>query len=247
MSASVPPLEASELGHVIPPPPGQVSGASRPLTKKGALTRARILAAAKEVFEEDGFLDARISDITARARVAQGTFYAYFTSKQEVFREVALRVDEELGAPLGGVILDRSSTAAPGERIRAAMRLYLERYRQEARIMGVIEQVSRHDPIVAAARAERHVEERTLVANSIARLQHRGFIDSRLNPTVTAAVLGSMTNRFPEMWLSEGRLDCDFDEGVEHLTLIYMNALQMSGRDEPREVRYHGGPTEGAN
>ncbi len=120
----------------------------RPLTKKGALTRARILAAAKEVFEEDGLLDARISDITARAKVAQGTFYSYFNSKQEIFREVALRVDEDLGAPLGTVILDRSSTAAPRERIRAAMRLYLERYRQEARIMGVIEQVSRHDPIL---------------------------------------------------------------------------------------------------
>jgi AcrR family transcriptional regulator len=233
MSASAPHLEVQESEQADPrPPPDHLPGSSRPLTKKGALTRARILAAAKEVFEEDGFLDARISDITARARVAQGTFYAYFTSKQEVFREVALRVDEELGAPLGTVILDRSSTANPRDRIREAIRIYLERYQREARIMGVIEQVSRHDLIVAAARAERHAEERTLVAESIARLQRRGLVDRRLNPVVTAAVLGSMTNRFPEMWLSEGQLNCDFDEGVEHLTLIYTNALLMD-LDEP--------------
>jgi AcrR family transcriptional regulator len=232
MSASAPHLEAQESGQTAPPQPDHLPSPARPLTKKGALTRARILAAAKEVFEEDGFLNARISDITARARVAQGTFYAYFTSKQEVFREVALRVDEELGAPLGTVILDRSSTANPRDRIREAIRIYLERYRREARIMGVIEQVSRHDPIVAAARAERHAEERTLVAESIARLQRRGLVDRRLNPIVTAAVLGSMTNRFPEMWLSEGQLNCDFDEGVEHLTLIYTNALLMD-LDEP--------------
>ena len=161
--------------------------------------------------------------------MAQGTFYTYFTSKQEIFREVALRIDEELGAPLGTVILDRASTAAPRERIREAMRLYLERYRQEARIMGVIEQVSRHDPVLRAARAERGAQERTLVAESIGRLQSRGLVDPRLDPTITSAVLGSMTNRFPEMWLSEGRLDCSFDAGVEHLTVIFMNALQMNG------------------
>jgi AcrR family transcriptional regulator len=207
-------------------------GGSRSLTKKGALTRARILAAAKEVFEEDGLLDARISDITARAKVAQGTFYAYFTSKQEIFREVALRIDDDLGAPLGDVILDRSSTASPRDRIREAIRLYLERYRQEARIMGVIEQVSRHDPLLGQARAERGAQERKRVAESIGRLQRHGLVDTRLDPTITAAVLGSMTSRFPELWLSEGRLDCTFDQGVEHLTAIFMNALNLRDVDE---------------
>jgi AcrR family transcriptional regulator len=226
----VAPLEASDLNGAPTTGPEQ-PGPPRSLSKKATLTRARLLSAAKEVFEEDGLLDARISDITARANLAQGTFYTYFTSKQEIFREVALRVDEELGAPLGDVILDRSSSAAPRERIRAAIRLYLERYRQEARIMGVIEQISRHDPILGRARSERSAHDRALVADSIARLQVRGLVDSRINPLIAAAVLGSMTDRFPEMWLSEGRLDCTFEEGVEHLTMMFMSALQMADHD----------------
>jgi len=36
-----------------------------------------------------------------------------------------------------------------------------------------------------------------------------------------------MTNRFPEMWLTEGLLDCSFEDGVEQLTIIFMNALQL--------------------
>ena len=163
--------------------------------------------------------------------MAQGTFYTYFTSKQEVFREVALRIDKELGAPLGDVILDRSSSATPRERIRVAIRLYLERYRQEARIIGVIEQVSRYDPLLGDERAMRHARDRALVAESIRRLQTHGLVDPRLDPSITAAVLGSMTDRFPEMWLSEGRLDCPFDEGVEHLAAIFMNALGMTHPD----------------
>jgi len=237
MNAGVPRLEARESEVITPSGQDDPHSANRSLTKKGALTRARLLSAAKEVFEEDGLLDARISDITARAHVSQGTFYTYFTSKQEIFREVALKVDKDLGAPLGAVILDRSSTATPRERIREAIRLYLERYRQEARIMGVIEQVSRYDPLLGSARAERHAQERMLVAESISRLQRRGFVDPRLDPIITSAVLGSMTDRFPELWLSEGRLDCEFDRGVEHLTVIFMNALQIEGPDSPEQDR----------
>jgi AcrR family transcriptional regulator len=200
-------------------------------SRKGALTRLRLLDAAKQVFEEDGFFDARITDITARAEVAHGTFYTYFSSKPEIFREVALAVDEELGAPLGAIILDRSSTATPRDRIREAIRLYLERYRDEAKIMGVIEQVSRHDPVLREIRNERSRQVQDLVAESIGRLQRRGFVDDDLDPTITAAVISSMMGRFPELWLVEGQLDCDFDTGLEHLTVIFINALQLASPD----------------
>ncbi len=40
-----------------------------------------------------------------------------------------------------------------------------------------------------------------------------------------------MTYRFPEMWFVQGLLDCDFDEGVEQLTLLFVRAL---GLDESR-------------
>ena len=67
---------------------------SGPRSRKGVETRARLVAAAKEIFEQDGFLDARISDIAERAGLSHGSFYHYFDSKEEVFREVALEVDE---------------------------------------------------------------------------------------------------------------------------------------------------------
>src|SRR5271166_2773805 len=101
MNTSVARLEARESEQDALSGRDEPDSASRSLTQKGALTRARLLSAGKEIFEEDGLLEARISDITARAHVSHGTFYTYFTSKQEMFREVALKVDKELGAPLG--------------------------------------------------------------------------------------------------------------------------------------------------
>jgi AcrR family transcriptional regulator len=205
-----------------------------PRSRKGAETRARLLAAAKEIFEENGFLDARISDIAERAGLSHGSFYHYFDSKEEVFREVAEAVEDQLSAPLGSVILDPASDATPAERIRAAIRLHMESYRQEARIMGVIEQVSRYDEHVRAARFERHRHPGHQVEESIRRLQRHGLADPTLDPVVAAAALGSMTTRFPEMWLVEGSLDCGFDEGVEQLTRVFVNALGLE--DAAREV-----------
>jgi hypothetical protein len=36
-----------------------------------------------------------------------------------------------------------------------------------------------------------------------------------------------MTYRFPEMWFVQGLFDCDFDKGVEQLTLLFVRALGL--------------------
>ena len=72
---------------------------SAPRSRKGHRTRAPLVDAAKTVFERDGFLDARIVDIAATAKLAPGSFYHYFDSKEEIFREVAELQEERLTAP----------------------------------------------------------------------------------------------------------------------------------------------------
>src|SRR4051812_34180247 len=87
------------------PPAPVADKPSGPRSSKGTRTRERLVDAAKEIFEEHGFLDARISDIAERAGQSHGSFYYYFDSKEEVFREVAAAVDERLFAPMEDVIL----------------------------------------------------------------------------------------------------------------------------------------------
>jgi AcrR family transcriptional regulator len=201
-----------------------------PRSRKGAQTRARLLGAAKEIFEENGFLDARISDISERAGLSHGSFYHYFDSKEEIFREVAAVVDEELSAPVTSVILDPSSSAKPRERIREAIRRHFESYRDEARILGVIEQVARYDEHVSAMRSTRHARDREQVASSIRQLQRHGLADPDLDPILAAAGLGAMTWRFAEMWFVERQLDCSFDDGVEQITALFVNALRLKDK-----------------
>ncbi|KAG1254044.1 hypothetical protein G6F65_017198 [Rhizopus arrhizus] len=48
-----------------------------------------IVDAAVDVFLENGFAAAKLSDIAKRARVAKGTIYLYFETKEELFRDAA--------------------------------------------------------------------------------------------------------------------------------------------------------------
>ena len=102
-----------------------------PRSRKGAETRARLLEAAKRVFEEKGFLDARISDISKRAGLSHGSFSHYFESKEQIFREVAEAEERLLTAPPATGRVTGSDPDAHRERIRRANRRYLERYRDE--------------------------------------------------------------------------------------------------------------------
>lgn len=47
-----------------------------------------ILAAALDEFSANGFAMARLDDVAKRARVAKGTIYLYFDSKEDLFRAV---------------------------------------------------------------------------------------------------------------------------------------------------------------
>jgi AcrR family transcriptional regulator len=50
-----------------------------------AANRAAILAAAQQVFAEQGYDGAGVRDIVRRTELASGTFYNYFDDKQEIF------------------------------------------------------------------------------------------------------------------------------------------------------------------
>ena len=66
-----------------------ITGAGgRALSRKGVETRTRLLEAAEHVFADLGYPDASIVKITEAAGVGQGTFYLYFSSKQELFDEL---------------------------------------------------------------------------------------------------------------------------------------------------------------
>lgn len=67
-----------------------------PVTARGEQTRQNLLAAAEQEFGEKGFHTASISSITQRAGVAQGTFYIYFASKEDILRALVRQMGRKV-------------------------------------------------------------------------------------------------------------------------------------------------------
>ncbi len=198
-----------------------------PRSRRGAITRARLIDAAKVVFEADGFLEARISDIAETAGLSQGSFYHYFESKEEIFREVAANEEDKLSAQsiMDSSLLDESVDMTMRERIRDANSRFLTDYRAGARIMGVIEQVSRYDEHVRAARFARQAHYVTQTEAAISALQRRGRADPVLDPKIAAMALTAMVTRFAEAWFVQGQVSCSLTDGIEQITTLCVNAL----------------------
>jgi AcrR family transcriptional regulator len=195
---------------------------SEPRSAKGRRTRLRLFEAGKTVFERNGFLQARITDIAAEAGVSHGSFYHYFDSKESLFREIAEQVEVRL-VGMDDIAYDGSPPSA-AERIRAANSAYLRAYRKEARIMRVIEEVSRYDDEVRAVRKRRDDQLAFRMESSISKLQAKGLADPRVDVRYAATALGSMVARFAEEMFVRGG-DFEIGEAVEQLTLLWCNAL----------------------
>lgn len=90
--------------------PARAGNAALPAGKR-ARRRQAILDAALAVFAEEGYANARLDEIAARAGVAKGTLYLYFRDKEGLF--------EELLRSAAAPVLARIARIAADPRLRA--------------------------------------------------------------------------------------------------------------------------------
>lgn len=194
-----------------------------PVTLKGQRTRARLVAAAGEVFCERGFNETRMSDIAERAGVAHGTVYVYFESKSDVLRSVVADLLADIAGYLRGI--EAADTAG---RIAEANERYLRVYAEHARLLQVVEQVGTSDPSfddLLSDFRERHVQR---VADGIRRLQNRGLVPREIDAEVAAPALSAMVEGY-----ARHNRDFDVAEVSNTLTLLWLRALGLAPDGQP--------------
>lgn len=57
------------------------------------ISKSDLFNIAKDLFEKNGFKNTNISDITKKANIAVGSFYKYYSSKEELFLEIFIKED----------------------------------------------------------------------------------------------------------------------------------------------------------
>lgn len=200
-----------------------MSSTPAPVTARGQRTRAALVRAAAAVFEQDGFLDARIADIAGEADVATGTFYSYFDSKEAIFREVVDELIDELyqQSRVGDLAGDD-----PVSRIAAANRLYVESFARHAGLYAVVVQVSSFNPEFRQRRQASRLAFVERAARGLRQLQEGGQADRALDPDLTAAMLCGMVENFAEVRHLLGQR-FDDDKAVAAMTDIWARAIGL--------------------
>lgn len=194
-----------------------------PTTARGLRTRANLIASARTVFERDGFLDARLIDITTEAKISAGSFYTYFESKEEIFAAVLAEVESEMLHPA-------HQAEPPGDDpvgvIRESNRAYIESYQKNAKFMRLLNQVSSIDDDFRQLRRQRGESFIKRNARSITELQERGIADPGIDAFLAASFLSGMVSRAAFAKFVNGE-DWDIDEMVETLTTLWVNSLKI--------------------
>jgi AcrR family transcriptional regulator len=191
---------------------------------KRARTRRKLLDAARVVFERDGFHDARLADIVQEAEVATGTFYNYYDSKEEIFRDLMDTVVADL--------IERSSEHDvpprddPIGRIYASNRAYVRGYRRHARLMTLLLQLGE---IGDTAQLNIRATFERRLSRAIRRWQEAGLAYADLDPVYTANALAYMVDRFLYEW-TVLNLEYDEEQVIETLSKLWVRAL---GLDHP--------------
>lgn len=186
-------------------------------------TPRKLIAAARVIFERDGFFDARLVDITDRAEVASGTLYRYYSSKHEIFAAVMAGVVSEItdatpDAPQGAV--------DPVARLREVNLEYVRTIRRNARLMNLMYQVGEVDDAVRQQGDEIAAHLQGRAVRAVRRWQDAGLVYPDIDAVLTAHALTYMVERVSMAWLS-GRADYDEAAMVHTINLIWERSLGL--------------------
>ncbi|GAA0936643.1 TetR/AcrR family transcriptional regulator [Actinocorallia libanotica] len=208
-------------------------GASRRRTRvdrRRETTPRRLRDAARVVFERDGFHNARLSDISAEAKVGAGTLYNYFRSKHDLLFELM----KDVSADLTGTAPDHAGAQQdPVRRIEEVNRIYLEAFRRNARVLQAVYQARDEDERLRAQWDEVADHFQSRATRAIAAWQKAGLAYGDLDPRHTAHALTLMVERVVMAWSYEG-IEYDAETLIATINKIWIRSLGLAGGAGPR-------------
>jgi AcrR family transcriptional regulator len=102
---------------------GGAPAQGRALGRQGQRTVRKLLEAGLAEFDENGFQVSRVDDVVRRANISHGTFYLYFSNKEDLFRTLLRDTLADMS-----VIIDEFPVVTRNESGRTALRDWVGRF-----------------------------------------------------------------------------------------------------------------------
>ncbi|MDI6097951.1 TetR/AcrR family transcriptional regulator [Actinoplanes sp. NEAU-A12] len=191
-----------------------VVGARR---QQAAQTEAELKAAAIRVFERVGYLNTKITDITAEAGRATGSFYKHFTSKEKLLEALLadLLAEGDASAELAGHLDDFRDREA----VRWHVAVYWNFYRGHRAVMSALHQAAIVDEEFARRSREMLEPDLRHIAGHLAGLDLHG------DPLVAASLFTTTISAVAAAWFTGAIPASGEDEMIETLTTFLYAGL----------------------
>lgn len=163
--------------------------------QRAAGTEAALKQAAREVFAERGYLNTKITDITAAAGRATGSFYNHFASKEELLEALlrdVLAVADETIADVAGHDPDFSKISA----IRWHVAGFWRFYQQHLPEMIAVKQAGMVDPDLGRRLQQIMADDDAHMVEHFAHLPN-----PPADPLVTISAMNALLEGFAYTWL----------------------------------------------
>lgn len=190
--------------------------------------RDSIIESALKLFEEKGYHSTKISDIVQDAGMAQGTFYLYFKTKEDMFRHVAEACLDEI---VGALAQEPSETEGFGEdrMLYRIIRQTLVIYYENRTILNIINQHGSASPEIADISKHFYDKMASVIKGILVHYQaYPGYTDEQLEMTAYAKI--GMVEMAAYQWFVER--ECG-PEHIDSLTevLVGVNINCKPGTD----------------
>jgi AcrR family transcriptional regulator len=167
-------------------------------TPKGAKTKNRIIEAAVKLIKEKGIEGTTLVEVCAESGVAQGTFYHYFKSINDILYEILRIEGEQLLSFFGSIKND-----PPLDKLHKVLNFQLEYYEKKGK--HIVAQILGNEfvPYKGDSVVEKLLPIRAFVSGIINEGQLTGVFSDKNKPEQDAIVLISLMFTYSYMWIRD--------------------------------------------
>jgi AcrR family transcriptional regulator len=201
----------------------------RALRSQGRKTMRKLLDAAMVVFARRGYHAARVDDIVKVARTSHGTFYLYFSNKEDLLRALVAEAGEVV-ASLDSVLGQVGADEAGWRELREWMGRFSEAWQRYAPVLRAWTDLVMSDTELSA---QAHAAAGGVASTLASRIAEAGPLRG-IDPNAAAEAVVAMVDRFHQLRQFSGEpVDA---AALDTLTTMVHRAL-FGGGDPPVSSR----------
>jgi len=186
--------------------------------------RTLISEAAVEVFAEKGFHQARVSDISKRAGVADGTIYLYYKNKDDLLLSI---FEDSMTLLVDGAKKELSKFDCPLEKIRAFVSFHFDQVQKNRSVAEVLQvELRLSNKFLKDYRPSKLWDYLGLLGDVIKAGQSSGSIRSEVDPFMQMWALFGALDELGMQWVLARRRKIDLAVAANQIAETFVRGLK---------------------